>query len=161
MGRCMRVWAAERLADEMGASNIAGAPWVAPLRPPSEARSAGMSTCTRYLPSPGCSRLATSVPSSPRWTSAGTGSAADVLHLGHVAVDEGARVGARSMLCPGASVRARAEPRPGSAVFGEVPAGEAWGGAPLDGPAVPAVPGATPGRTTARHGWWRMPRWQY
>ena len=53
----------------------------------------------------------------------------DVLHLGPMAVGERARVGARSMLCPGASIGARAELAPGSAVFGHVPDGESWAGA--------------------------------
>ena len=41
-----------------------------------------------------------------------------------------ARVGARSTLCPGAAIGEAAEVGAGSAVFGEVPAGEYWSGAP-------------------------------
>jgi non-ribosomal peptide synthetase-like protein len=70
----------------------------------------------------------------------------DVLHLGRVAVGDGARVGARSMLCPGSSVGAAAEVAPGSAVLGHIPAGELWSGAPIQrigsarGPWAPRPP---------------------
>jgi non-ribosomal peptide synthetase-like protein len=43
-----------------------------------------------------------------------------------------ARVGARSMLCPGADVGPDAEVAPGSAVFGLVPEGEYWSGSPAE-----------------------------
>ena len=52
------------------------------------------------------------------------------MHVGQVTVRAAARVGARSMLLPGADVGERAEIAPGSAVFGAVPADEAWSGAP-------------------------------
>ena len=54
----------------------------------------------------------------------------DVVHLGEVAVGKRARVGTRSMLCPGARVGSDAEVAPGSAVIGTVPDGEFWSGAP-------------------------------
>ncbi len=53
-----------------------------------------------------------------------------MLHLGEVRVGARARIGARSMLCPGARVGADAEVEAGSSVFGEVPAGEYWSGSP-------------------------------
>ena len=46
----LRLWAAERLADEMGAANIAGAPWMRVYAAPSGPRSAGMSTCMPCRP---------------------------------------------------------------------------------------------------------------
>ena len=57
-----------------------------------------------------------------------------------------ARIGTRSTLCPGAVIGASAEVGAGSAVFGEVPAGEYWSGAPASrvaearGPWSDAVP---------------------
>ena len=61
-------------------------------------------------------------------------------HLGRVVVGPSARVGARSMLLPGANVGSRAEIAPGSAVFGTVPAGEAWSGAPAQAVGVARGP---------------------
>jgi non-ribosomal peptide synthetase-like protein len=54
----------------------------------------------------------------------------DVLRVGGVRVGPRGRVGARSMLCPGADIGADAEVAAGSAVFGRVPEGEFWSGAP-------------------------------
>ena len=56
----------------------------------------------------------------------------DVVHLGPVRVGARARVGARSMLCPGADVGKDAEVAPGSSVFGTVPDGEYWSGSPAE-----------------------------
>ena len=54
----------------------------------------------------------------------------DIFYLGTIAVGPQARVGARSTLAPGAAIGKAAEIAPGSAVFGTVPDGEAWSGAP-------------------------------
>ena len=56
----------------------------------------------------------------------------DVVHLGPVRVGARARVGARSMLCPGADIGKDAEVAPGSSVFGAVPDGEYWSGSPAE-----------------------------
>ncbi|WP_278260133.1 phosphopantetheine-binding protein [Nocardioides convexus] len=54
----------------------------------------------------------------------------DTLHVGGIRVGRRARVGTRSMLAPDAVIGDDAEVAPGSAVFGEVPTGEFWSGAP-------------------------------
>jgi non-ribosomal peptide synthetase-like protein len=51
--------------------------------------------------------------------------------LGEVVVGEHARVGARSILLPGARVGTGAEIQVGSRVTGSIPAGEYWGGSPI------------------------------
>ncbi|MCJ8504335.1 AMP-binding protein [Kocuria flava] len=56
----------------------------------------------------------------------------DVFHLGTVTVGENARVGARTLLDPGAVVEAGAEVEPGSHVVGTVPAGRLAAGSPLE-----------------------------
>ena len=43
----LRLWLAERIADEMGAANLAGAPWMPVYARRSAPRSASTSTCTR------------------------------------------------------------------------------------------------------------------
>ena len=73
--------------------------------------------------SPGCSRSATAARSSPRSTSPATGSTATCCTSGAIRVGARARVGTRSMLCPGAAVGTDAEVAPGSAVLGTVPDG--------------------------------------
>ena len=69
-----------------------------------------------------------------------------------MAVGEEARVGARSTLLPGADIGDRAEVAPGSAVFGPVPADEAWSGAPA-GPSGAARGPWTPERPPNRRVW--------
>ena len=76
----------------------------------------------------------------------------DVLRIGRVDVGADARIGARSMLAPGALIGAGAEVAPGSAVFGEVPAGEAWSGAPAQRAGVSRGPWEVE-RPAHRPGW--------
>ena len=126
----LRLWLAERLADELGAANLSGAIWM-----PYYARALGAKvgkkvdlhsvppTTGMLTLGPGCS-IEPEVDLSGHWLDG------DVLHLGPIRVGARARVGARSMLCPGASIGRAADVAPGSAVFGEVPDGEFWSGAP-------------------------------
>ena len=51
--------------------------------------------------------------------------------LGEIVVEDNARVGARSIVLPGARIGAGAEIQVGSRVHGTVPAGEYWGGSPI------------------------------
>lgn len=126
----LRVWAAERLADELGAANIVGAPWLR-LYARALGASVGRQVDLHAIPpvtgmlelGDECS-IETEVDLSGHWLDG------DVLRLGAMAVGKRARVGARSMLCPGASVGDGAEIAPGSAVFGSVPPQQAWAGAP-------------------------------
>ncbi|HUZ84369.1 MAG TPA: phosphopantetheine-binding protein, partial [Gaiellales bacterium] len=52
------------------------------------------------------------------------------LVVGDVVVGQGARVGTRTLLMPGARIGAGAEIEPGSVVTGDVAAGERWAGSP-------------------------------
>ena len=63
-----------------------------------------------------------------------------------------ARVGARSMLCPGADVGEDAEVAPGSSVFGAVPDGEFWSGSPAERVSS-ARPRAVGGPSGDQPGW--------
>ena len=126
----LRVWAAGRLADEIGAGNLSAAPWMRLY-----ARALG-ATVGRHVdlhtipPVTGMLVLGDECSVEPEVDLSGQWLDGDVLHVGRVAIGRGARIGARSMLLPGASVGDRAEIAPGSAVFGEVPAREWWAGAP-------------------------------
>ncbi len=126
----LRVWAAERLADEMGAANIAGAPWMRVYARALGGRVGRHVDLHAIPPVTGMLTLGDECSIEPEVDLSGHWLDGDILHLGAVAVGKRARVGARSMLCPGASIGAGAELAPGSAVFGEIPAGESWAGAP-------------------------------
>ena len=126
----LRLWLAERIADEMGAANLAGAPWMRAY-----ARALGADVGKHVdlhaiPPVSGFLTLGDGCSIEPEVDLRGYWIDGDVVHLGRVVVGPSARVGARSMLLPGADVGERAEIAPGSAVFGAVPADEAWSGAP-------------------------------
>ena len=126
----LRLWLAERLVDELGATGLSSAPLVKVYARLLGCRSAGTSTCTASPRSPGCSPWAAAARSSPRSTSPGTGSTVATCTSAAVRVGANARVGARSTLLPGADVGDGAEVAAGSAVFGQVPDGRGVVGRP-------------------------------
>jgi non-ribosomal peptide synthetase-like protein len=126
----IRLWLAERLAEEFGAANLAGAPlvrWYARLLGVRVGRHVDLHSVppiTGHLVlGDGCS-VEPEVDLSAHWVDG------DLLRIGVIEIGPDARIGARSMLSPGAVIGAGAEIAPGSAVFGEVPAAELWAGAP-------------------------------
>lgn len=126
----LRLWLAERLADELGAANLAGAAWMRYY-----ARALG-ATVGKHVdlhtipPVTGMLDLGEACSIEPEVDLAGHWLDGDVLHIGRMRIGAGARVGARSTVLPGATIGANAEIAPGSAVFGDIPADEAWSGAP-------------------------------
>ncbi|MFT4082329.1 MAG: amino acid adenylation domain-containing protein [Nocardioides sp.] len=126
----LRLWFATRAAEQLGARALAGAPlmtWYARLL----GAKIGTDVDLHSLPPvTGFLRLGKGASIEPEVDLTGSWIDGDVLHVGQVRVGARARVGARSMLMPGAEVGADAEVAPGSAVFGEVPAGEHWSGSP-------------------------------
>ncbi|MBZ5736529.1 Pls/PosA family non-ribosomal peptide synthetase [Nocardioides mangrovi] len=126
----LRLWAAERLADQLGAHSLAGAPyvtWYARLLGAKVGRDVDLHSLP---PVTGMMRLGKGCSIEPEVDLTGYWVDGDVLRLGEVRVGKRARVGTRSMLCPGAVVGDEAEVAAGSAVFGVVPDGEFWSGAP-------------------------------
>ena len=126
----LRLWLAERLADEMGAANLAGAVWIRHYARALGARVGTAVDLHSIPPVTGLLDLGDRCSVEPEVDLRGHWLDGDVLRIGTVDVGADARIGARSMLAPGASIGPGAEVAPGSAVFGEVPAGEAWSGAP-------------------------------
>ena len=126
----LRLWLAERIADEMGAANLAGAPWMRVYARALGAEVGKHVDLHAIPPVSGFLTLGDGCSIEPEVDLRGYWIDGDVVHLGRVVVGPAARVGARSMLLPGADVGERAEVAPGSAVFGAVPADEAWSGAP-------------------------------
>ena len=126
----LRVWLAERVADEMGAGNLGSAPW---LRLYARALGVEMGKHVDLHSLPPVTGHLTIGPRAsiePEVDLSGHWLDGDVLHLGRITVRSDARVGTRSMLLPGADVGSGAEIAPGSAVFGEVPDEEFWSGSP-------------------------------
>ncbi len=126
----LRLWFAERLADEMGAANLSGAVWLRVYARALGARVGRHVDLHSIPPVTGMLRLGDGCSIEPEVDLRGHWLDGNVLHLGAIDVGPRARIGARGMLAPGARVGERAEVAPGSAVFGDVPAGEAWSGAP-------------------------------
>ena len=128
----LRLWVAERLADELGAANLAGAAWVkyygralgANIGKHVDLHSIPPITGLLSL-GEGCS-VESEVDLRGHWLDG------DVLHIGTINVGADARIGARSMLCPGADVGDGAEIAAGSAVMGFVPPRESWSGSPAE-----------------------------
>jgi non-ribosomal peptide synthetase-like protein len=126
----LRVWLAEHLADELGAGNLAGAPFIKLY-----ARALGaligkhadlhaVPPVTGFLTiGPGAS-IEPEVDLRGHWVDGGS------FLLGRIKVGRDARVGTRSTLLPGADVGRAAEVAAGSAVFGVIPDEESWSGAP-------------------------------
>lgn len=128
----LRVWLAERLVDELGATNLSSAPFITLYARLIGCRLGRGVDLHSLPPVTGMLELGAGAAVEPEvdlrghWIDGGT------LHLGQIRIRDGARVGARSTLLPGADVGTGAEIAPGSAVFGPIPAGEAWSGAPAE-----------------------------
>ena len=126
----LRLWAAEAVADVIGATNLSGAPWVGYY-----ARALGASVgrgvdLHSVPPLTGLMTLGRGASVAPEVDLSGHWLDGDVLHIGRVRIDDGANVGSRSVLLPGARVGQDAEVAPGSGVAGSVPPGELWAGSP-------------------------------
>ncbi len=133
----LRMWLAERLLDELGTANLSGAVlmrWYARLLGATIAKDVDLHTIP---PVTGLLHLGAGCAIEPEVDLTGYWVDGGRLQIGAVHVGPRARVGARSTLAPGAHVGAAAEIAPGSAVFGIVPDGEYWSGAPAQriGPA--------------------------
>lgn len=126
----LRLWLAERFAEEVGATTTATAwcmPWYARLLGATIGRDVDMHTVppiTGFLTLGDGAAIEFETDLSGYWIDG------DTLTVGRVTVGRGARVGMRSTLGPDAVVGDGAEIGPGSAVIGSVPAGEFWTGSP-------------------------------
>ena len=128
----LRLWLAERLADELGAANVAGAALL-----PTYARLLGAKVgkdvdLHSFPPVTGRLSLGKGCSVEPEVDLSGYWLDGDVLRIGAVRVGAGARVGTRSTLGPGAVIGKGSEVAPGSAVLGEVGRGELWSGSPAE-----------------------------
>ena len=126
----IKLWAAERLTDAVGAVNLAGAPWI-----PYYARALGCKIGKNVdmhslPPVTGLLKLGRECSIEPEVDLSGYWIDGDALHIGMITVGAGASIGSRSQLAPGCSIGKDSDIAPGSAVFGDVPPGEYWSGSP-------------------------------
>ncbi len=133
----LRVWFAERLVDEIGPVSLAGAAlnrWYARLLGADIGRHVDLHSLP---PVTGALTLGNGCSVEPEVDLAGHWLDGDRFVLGQIRIGRRARVGMRSTLLPGADIGQDAEVAPGAAVFGRVPDGEFWSGAPAQrfGPA--------------------------
>lgn len=126
----MRLWLAEKIADESGATQLSSAPWMrtyARLLGAKIGKDADMHTIP---PVTGLLDVGANASIEPEVDLSGHWLDGDRLHIGEVHIMRGARVGTRSTLTPGAIVGRGSEVAPGSGVFGRIPDDEFWSGAP-------------------------------
>lgn len=147
----LRVWLAERLADECGAVNLAGAAFIQHYARALGAEVGRDVDLHSVPPVTGFLKLGDGCSVEPEVDLVGHWLDGDVLHIGSVDVGAGARIGTRSTLGPGARVGCNAEIAPGSAVHGVVPKGEFWSGSPAERVSDARGPWSTehPARSTA------------
>lgn len=133
----LRLWLAEHLADELRAGSISGAALLSVYARALGARVGADVDLHSLPPITGMIDIGDGSSIEPEVDLSGHWLDGDTVHIGRIAIGADARVGVRSLLGPGSDVGAGAEIGPGSAVFGSVPAGEYWSGAPArrNGPA--------------------------
>jgi non-ribosomal peptide synthetase-like protein len=126
----LRLWSAERLAEAVGAANLAGAPWIAYYARALGAKVGRGVDLHALPPITGMLTLGKYSSVEPEVDLSGYWVDGDLLRLGRIRVGSNATVASRTTLGPGANVGARAQVAPGSWVSGDVPDGERWAGSP-------------------------------
>ncbi|MEV0947408.1 Pls/PosA family non-ribosomal peptide synthetase [Rhodococcus sp. NPDC049939] len=126
----LRLWVALRLAEASGAANLSGAPWILYY-----ARALGVKVgkdvdLHTLPPVTGMLELGDGCSVEPEVDLSGHWIDGDVVHIGEIKIGDGAAVGARSTLLPGARIGRNAEVAAGSAVVGRVKSGQHWAGSP-------------------------------
>jgi non-ribosomal peptide synthetase-like protein len=126
----LRLWTAEQLAARIGAASLSSAPWISTYARLLGARMGADVDLHSLPPITGMLTIGPHAAVEPEVDLSGYWLDGDRLHLGEIRIGPAATVGARSTLFPGAWIGAGARVMPGSAVTGDVPAGERWAGAP-------------------------------
>jgi len=128
----LRLWTAEKIQEELGATNLAGAAWF-PLYARLLGVRLGRDVDLHTLPPvTGMLEVGSGASIEPEVDLAGHWIDGDRLRIGQIRIGKRARIGARSMLGPDTRVGKGAEVAPGSAVLTDVPAGQAWSGSPAE-----------------------------
>ena len=125
----LRLWAAERLVEVTGATDLSGA-WLIRYGRALGARIGPDVDLHSLPPVTGMLKLGRGCAVEAEVDLSGYWLDGDRLEIGPVKVGSGAVVGTRSTLLPGARVGKRAQIVAGSSVTGHVPTGQRWAGAP-------------------------------
>ncbi|MDV8024230.1 Pls/PosA family non-ribosomal peptide synthetase [Rhodococcus sp. IEGM 1330] len=146
----VRLWAATRLTDASGASNLSGAPWMVYYARALGAKIGKGVDLHTMPPVTGMLELGDGCSIEPEVDLSGHWIDGDLVYIGGVEIGAGATVGARSTLLPGTKVGKNAVVTAGSAVVGRVKAGQMWSGSPAQkvGKADHPWPAETPPRAT-------------
>ncbi|ATV80043.1 Mycosubtilin synthase subunit B [Corynebacterium pseudotuberculosis] len=128
----LRVWAAERIANASGSRSIAGATWVNYYARILGARVGNGVNLHAIPPVTGLLTLEDNCSIEPEVDLSGYWVDAQHIHIGAIHVGKNARIGARSVLMPGAVIGNNAHVEAGSTVTGDKPvkANARWSGSP-------------------------------
>ncbi len=126
----LRLWTAERLMVASGAHNMSGAPWMPTLARALGARLGTGVDLHSLPPVTGLLTVGNLAAIEPEVDLSGWWLDGDILHLGAIEIKDGATVGARSTLMPGAVIGRGAVVDPGSTVLHKVKARQHWAGSP-------------------------------
>lgn len=146
----IRLWAATRLTDASGASNLSGAPWMVYYARALGAKIGKGVDLHTLPPVTGLLELGDGCSIEPEVDLSGHWIDGDLVYIGGIEIGAGATVGARSTLLPGTKVGKNAVVTAGSAVVGRVKAGQMWSGSPAQkvGKADHPWPAEAPPRAT-------------
>jgi non-ribosomal peptide synthetase-like protein len=126
----LRLWVAHRLTEASGAANLSGAPWMIYYARALGAQIGRGVDLHTLPPVTGMLELGDGCSVEPEVDLSGHWIDGDVIHIGAIRIGDGAAIGSRSTLFPGARIGKNAEVAPGSAVIGRVKAGQSWAGSP-------------------------------
>ncbi len=126
----LRLWTAERVVAAFGVPSLLGTPWARLYALSLGCRVARNVTLHAMPPVTGLATIGPGASVEPEADISGWWLDGATLHIGAVHIGDGARVGHRSTLMPGAVLGAHAELEPGACLDGQVPPGRRWVGSP-------------------------------
>jgi non-ribosomal peptide synthetase-like protein len=149
----MRLWAAEKLAEFSGATNLAGVWLTYYARALGVALGSGVDLHS-LPPVTGMLRIGKGAAVEPEVDLSGHWIDGDTVHIGRIRIGAGATVGSRATLLPGARIGRRAQVAAGSCVVGAVPAGQRVAGVPAQRTGRAGTP--WPDRRPVRRARWTL-----
>jgi non-ribosomal peptide synthetase-like protein len=151
-----RLWFIDRLAEVTRYERLGGTPWAARYARLVGAEVGEGASLATVPPAGALLRIGAGATVESNVDMRGWWIDGQELVVGAIDIGAGARVGSRVLLNPGAVIGAGAELEPGTVVYGEIPAGERWGGAPARklGAAGEQWPAEPPAPT--RPGFWPL-----
>jgi aryl carrier-like protein len=150
----LQLWACERVAAVFGIRSLGGTRWATLYARALGCRVGRNVDLRSPVPVTGWATFGSGCAVEPETDLAGWWIEADTLHIGAVHIGEGARVGGRSILLPGAWLGAGAVVEPGTCITGTVPEQEVWSGSPAQ--CVGIADGSWPAPVRRRSLFWSV-----